>query len=200
MTREDAKKLLGENATDEQVTNLLNAVHTEINAKDKEINNLNNTIKSNNTEIANLKKSDDELRQIKESQMTEQEKAKELQDQLNAQMSTYKKLSNSVKAKSILVGAGISGEKADSLVSKFVKEDEQATIDLANEIVQELSDMKAATEKKVKDDLSNVNVNPTTSNVNPKTDDLMTWDKFTKLSSEEQNKFQEEHPEEFNNL
>lgn len=92
------------------------------------------------------------------------------------------------------------GEKADSLVSKFVKEDEQATIDLANEIVQELSDMKAATEKKVKDDLSNVNVNPTASNVNPKTDDLMTWDKFTKLSSEEQNKFQEEHPEEFNNL
>lgn len=201
MTREDVKKLLGENATDEQVTNLLNAVHTEINAKDNEINNLNNTIKSNNTEIANLKKSDDELRQIKESQMTEQEKAKELQDQLNAQMSTYKKLSNSVKAKSILVGAGISGEKADSLVSKFVKEDEQATIDLANEIVQELSDMKAETERQVTEKLSNVNVTPTASNVNNKAEDgVMTWDKFKTMSSEEQNKFQEEHPEEFNNL
>lgn len=76
MNREDAKKLLGENATDEQVTTLLNAFHNEVKEKDDQITSLNDQISKNNTEIANLKKSDDELRQIKESQMTEQEKQK----------------------------------------------------------------------------------------------------------------------------
>ena len=77
MTREDAKKLLGENATDEQVTNLLNAFHNEVKEKDDQITSLNDQISKNNTEIANLKKSDDELKQIKQSQMTDEQKAKE---------------------------------------------------------------------------------------------------------------------------
>jgi len=201
MNREQAKKLLGENATDEQVNALLTSIHDEVSAKNDEIKSLTDKLTNNESEIEKLKASDLELQKIKESQMTEQEKAKALQDQLNAQVSEYKRLTNSAKAKSILVGAGISSERADSLVSKFVKDDEQATLDLANEFVAEFNSVKELTEKKVKDDILNTDVTPNGSNVNSKKDDgVMTWDKFQSLSLEEQNKFQSEHPTEFEAL
>lgn len=201
MNREEAKKLLGENATDEQINALLTSIHNEVSAKNDEIKSLTDKLTNNQSEIEKLKASDLELQKIKESQMTEQEKAKALQDQLNAQVSEYKRLTNSAKAKSILVGAGISNERADSLVSKFVKDDEQATLDLANELVAEFNSLKELTEKKVKDDILNTDVTPNGSNVNSKKDDgVMTWDKFQSLSLEEQNKFQSEHPQEFEAL
>ena len=198
MNREEAKRLLGENATDEQVTNLLNTIHTEISAKDNEIKSLNEKITNGQSELEKLRKSDLELQKIKESQMTEQEKAKALQEQLNAKMSEYQRLTNSAKAKSILVGAGISSERADSLVSKFVRDDEAATLDLANDFVSEFNAVKEQTEKKVKDEMANIDPTPKGSNVNPKADDnIMTFEKFNNLSAEEQDKFATEHPDEF---
>lgn len=201
MTREEAKKLLGENATEEQVTNLLNTIHTEISAKDNEIKSLNEKITNGKSELERLRASDLELQKIKESQMTEQEKAKALQEQLNAKMSEYQRLTNSAKAKSILVGAGISSERADSLVSKFVRDDEAATLDLANDFVSEFNAVKELTEKKVKDEMANIDPTPAGSNVNPKANDnVMTFEKFSNLSAEEQDKFATEHPDEFANL
>ena len=133
--------------------------------------------------------------------MTEQEKLIAQQKIVEKQMQDYKKLTNSVKAKSVLVGAGISEENANNLVSKFVKEDEQATLDLANAFVSEFNSIKELTEKKVKDDLASIDVTPKGGNVNSKAEDsTMTWDKFQNLSPEEQNKFQSEHPDEFESL
>lgn len=201
MTREDARKLLGENATDEQVNALLSSIHNEIQEKESQLKDLTDKLSANQSEIDKLKASDAELQQIKQSQMTEQEKAKALEEQLNAKMSEYNRLTNATKAKAILVGAGISSERADSLVSKFVKEDEQETLDLANDLVLEFNSLKELTEKQVKDKLSNVDVTPKGSNVNPKADDkTMTWEKFQKLTPEEQSKFQTEHPQEFEAL
>lgn len=201
MNRDEARKLLGENATEEQVTNLLNTIHTEISAKDNEIKSLNEKITNGKSELERLRASDLELQKIKESQMTEQEKAKALQEQLNAKMSEYQRLTNSAKAKAILVGAGISSERADSLVSKFVRDDEAATLDLANDFVSEFNAVKELTEKKVKDEMANIDPTPAGSNVNPKANDnVMTFEKFSNLSAEEQDKFATEHPDEFANL
>lgn len=201
MNRDEARKLLGESATEEQVTNLLNTIHTEISAKDNEIKSLNEKITNGKSELERLRASDLELQKIKESQMTEQEKAKALQEQLNAKMSEYQRLTNSAKAKAILVGAGISSERADSLVSKFVRDDEAATLDLANDFVSEFNAVKELTEKKVKDEMANIDPTPAGSNVNPKANDnIMTFEKFSNLSAEEQDKFATEHPDEFANL
>lgn len=201
MNRDEARKLLGESATEEQVTNLLNTIHTEISAKDNEIKSLNEKITNGKSELERLRASDLELQKIKESQMTEQEKAKALQEQLNAKMSEYQRLTNSAKAKAILVGAGISSERADSLVSKFVRDDEAATLDLANDFVSEFNAVKELTEKKVKDEMANIDPTPAGSNVNPKANDnVMTFEKFSNLSAEEQDKFATEHPDEFANL
>lgn len=198
ISREDARKLLGENATDEQVNALLSSIHNEIKEKESQLKDLSDKLTANQSEIDKLKASDAELQKIKESQMTEQERAKALEEQLNAKMSEYNRLTNATKAKAILVGAGISSERADSLVSKFVKDDEQETLDLANDLVAEFNSIKEVTSKEVKDKLSSIDATPKGSNVNPKQEDgTMTWEKFQKLTSEEQNKFQEEHPQEF---
>lgn len=201
MTRDDARKILGDGATEEQVTSLLNSIHNEVAEKDKQIKTLSETILNDKGEIDRLKASDDELQKIKQAQMTEQEKLVAQQKDLEKQMQNYKKLANSVKAKSVLVGAGISEENANNLVSKFVKEDEQATLDLANAFVSEFNSIKELTEKKVKDDLASIDVTPKGGNVNPKAEDnTMTWEKFQNLSPEEQSKFQSEHPDEFESL
>lgn len=200
MTREDAKKILGENATDEQITSLLNSVHTELQEKDNTILDLQTKLTNSSNKVNELTGYEEELRKIKESQMTEQEKIAQKEKELASKISDTSKLANSIKAKSILIGAGISNERADILVKKFVKEDEAETLELAQEFVNEFNSIKETTTKKVTEELSNIDVTPNGSNVNPKTDKIMTWDKFCSMSSDEQNKFQEEHPDEFENL
>lgn len=200
MTREEAKKILGENATDEQITNLLNAYHTEVNAKNDTINDLTNKLNNSQKKIETLTNIEKEFNDLKKSQMSEQELIEQQKKELAEQISSNKKFGNSIKAKSILVGAGISSERADELVGKFVKEDEQATVDLANDFVQEINSIKELTAKQVKDNLANNDLRPNPSNIQPNDDKKMTWDKFQKLSLTEQDKFQKEHPEEFNAL
>lgn len=202
MKREEAKKLLGENATDEQVTALLNSVHTELEAKDSQIQKLTTELSNSTTKIGELTGYEAELKKIKESQMSEQEKFEQQKAELQAKISATNKLSNSIKAKSILLNAGISSERAEALVNKFVKDDETETLDLANEFVNEINQVKELTAKQVKDDLSKLDVTPSGSNVQPtKTgNDIMTMEKFNSLSAVEQNKFVEEHPDEFAKL
>lgn len=202
MTRETAKKLLGENATDEQVTALLNSVHTELDAKDSQIKELTTQLSNSTSKIGELTGYEAELKKIKESQMSEQEKFEQQKAELQAKLSATNKLSNSIKAKSVLINAGIPSKRAETLVNKFVKDDEQETLDLANEFVNEINSVKELTAKQVKDDLSKLDVTPSGSNVQPSKagGDVMTMEKFNALSAVEQNKFVEEHPDEFANL
>lgn len=200
MNREQAKALLGENATDEQITTLLNSIHSELQAKETQINELQTKLTNSTNKVNELTGFEAELKKIKESQMTQEQLLEQKQKDLDAKLSATSKLANSIKAKSILIGAGISSERADVLVNKFVKENEQETLDLANDFVSELNSIKELTAKQVKDDLSKLDVTPNGSNVNPKGGNEMTLEKFNSLSAEEQNQFVEEHPNEFANL
>lgn len=200
MSREEAKKILGENATEEQITNLLNAYHTDVNSKNEEINDLKAKLTSSEDKVSKLSNVEKELDELKKSKMTEQELFEQQKKDLAKQISDNKKLGNSMKAKSVLIGAGITNEKADELVSRFVKEDESATMELANLLVNELQTVKENTEKEVTAKLSSIDLRPNGSNVQPNDDKKMSWEKFDKMTAEEQNKFAEENPDEFNNL
>lgn len=204
MTREQAKKILGENATDEQITNLLNSLHTELEGKDKTITDLTEQLSNSQNKVTELTSVADELKQLKESQMTAQEKVEEQKKELAIKLSEASKLVNATKAKSILIGAGVSNERAEKLVNKFVKEDEQATIDLANDFVSELNTVRETTTKEVKENLSKLDLRPEGSNVNKpegdNADKAMDWEKFQGLSGDEQSKWADEHPDEFNAL
>lgn len=199
MDRTQAKALLGENATEEQITSLLNAYH----AKVKEATDLSVKLQAENAELKekNVQLSDYEkqINELKKSQMTETEKIEAQKKELSAQLANAKILTNTIKAKSVLIGAGISEERADILVKSIVKEDEASTLSSASEFVNEFNSIKEMTKKQVTEAMANLDVKPNGSNVPPNSD-TMTWEKFQRMSVADQSKFAEEHPDEFANL
>ena len=191
MTRDKAKTLLGENATEEQVTNFLNEFHNEMKLKDSEISKLNSQL-SEKSDYDELKQ---KLNDIERENMSEQEKIAEMKKQAEKELKEARETKNKAKATEILAGLNLS----DDIINSLVRDDENATIQNATNLKNQIEAMTAETIKKTKEELTTLDVKPNISNVNQQ-DDSMTWEKFEKLSQEEQNKFAEEHPDEFNNL
>ena len=192
MKRDDIKNILGENASEEQITNLLNAFHNSNNEQKKEIEEL----------TARLDKFSDydtiksQLEEINKANMTEQEKLEEQKKEIANNLKQSKIIVNTAKAKNILAGLNVS----DNLIAKLVSEDETNTLNSANELKEMLETQKATVEKQTRESLTNIDLTPTMTNVNQAENDVMTFDKFSKLSAEEQEKFINEHPQEFQNL
>ena len=191
MTRDKAKQMLGENATEEQVTNFLNEFHNEMKVKETEITKLNSKL-SEQSDYNELKQ---KLDDIERANMTEQEKIAEMRKKAEKDMKEAREIKNKAKASQILAGLNLS----DDIINSLVREDEEATILNATNLKNQIDAMTAETIKKTKEELTTLDVKPNISNVNQQ-DETMTWEKFEKLSQDEQNKFATEHPDEFNNL
>lgn len=191
MTREKMKEILGEGATEEQVSSILNAFHSDLDAKEKEISSLNSKLQKQNDYDA-IK---NELEEIHKANMSEQEKLEEQKKEIAKNLHDSKIIVNTAKAKEILAGLPIS----DEIINSLVRDDEEATVTNATNLKTQIESLKAETDKKVREELANIDLKPSISNV-PQDGGAMTWDKFEGLSIEEQNKFAEEHPDEFANL
>ena len=127
--------------------------------------------------------------------MTEQEKLEEQKREIEKNLRESKIIVNTAKAKEILAGLPLT----DEIINSLVRDDEQATITNATNLKTQMESLKTETDKKVREELANIDLKPAITNV-PQDGGAMTWDKFEGLSLEEQNKFAEEHPEEFANL
>lgn len=191
MTRDNVKEILGEGATDEQVSAILNAFHSDIDAKEKEISSLNSKLQSQK-DYDDIKK---QLDDINKANMTEQEKLEEQKREIEKNLRESKIIVNTAKAKEILAGLPLT----DEIINSLVRDDEQATIKNATNLKTQMESLKTETDKKVREELANIDLKPTITNV-PQDGGAMTWDKFEGLSIEEQNQFAEEHPDEFANL
>lgn len=193
MTRDEAKKILGENATEEQVTNLLNSFHNAEKSKNEEIANL-KTQMSQFSDYDDLKK---QLDDINKAKMTEQERLEEEKKEIEKNLKESRIIVNTAKAKEILAGEVIDEE----IIASLVTDNLDVTIAKATKMKQTLTALRDSVSKQTKEDLVNANIDPSLSNVNPNKDDgPMTFEKFSDLSIAEQEKFIEEHPEEFENL
>ena len=128
--------------------------------------------------------------------MSEQEKLQAQQEEAAKYLHEAKLIRNKAKVMEILAGKGFDEEIIDSIVG----EDENLSVAKAQKLVERLDTVIADTKKKTEEELANLNVKPNLSNVNPNNDGAMNWEKFSKLSQEEQNKFAEENPEEFAKL
>lgn len=199
MTREDVKKILGEGATDDQVTAVLDSFHAEQKGLTSQISDLQGQVTNLTTEKTELLGYKTKVAELEKSQLSEQEKMELEKKELELNKKKYKILTNSVKAKSILVGAGLGEEEAEKIVASIVKEDEQATIDSANLFATQFNTIKENTAKATREELANLDLKPNSTNIPPNSDE-MTWDKFNQLSETEQNKFADEHPDEFAKL
>lgn len=195
MNREKARQILGEGATEEQVTNLLNEWHKE---KTEEKNQYETQINQLQSDLAKysdydvIKKENDNYKQ---SQMTEQEKLEQMKKETEKNLKNSRIIVNTAKAKDILAGLNVS----DTLIAKLVDEDETNTLNSANELKTMLESQKEIVAKQTKENLMKVDLNPTISNVN-QNDNAMTFEKFNNLSSDEQNQWLEQNPNGLDNL
>ena len=192
MNRDEIRKILGENATEEQITNTLNALHNQTNALNKQISDLQATA-NKYADYDDIKK---KLDDINKANMTEQEKMEQDKAEIAKNLAESRIIKNKAKVMSILAGKDIDEDIIDSIVN----EDETISIAKAQKLASKFDSIIADTKKKTEEEMSNLNVKPNITNTNPNTNDAMTFEKFSNLSAEEQEKFINEHPEEFENL
>lgn len=199
MKRED---LLAKGFTEEQVTEILNMHHNESLQVNKENERLKGELASANEKVASYSNMEQEYNAYKQSLMTEQEKFEAMKKETAQNLAMSKKIMNEAQAKTILaqLGGDVDNAKLNSLLSSIVSEDSEKTIANANAMVELFKADREQTIKKTKEEIQNLNILPTPSNVPSGEKMVKTFDDFDKLSYDEQVKFAEEHPEEFKNL
>lgn len=192
MTREDVKKIFGENTTEEQITSFLNTYQGEI-TQSKNLEAELNAEKEKNKTLEGYKKQIDEINKAK---LSEEEQMKVMKEEAEKNLKESKVIVNTAKAKEILAGLDI----GDDLISSLVSDDEEKTVANATNLKNKMTSFEEAVTKKVTENLLNKDLTPPASNKAPSDEKAMTWEKFEKLSQEEQNKFAVENPEQFANL
>ena len=191
MSRDEARKILGEGATEEQITNLLNNFHNMEKAKNDEIA----TLKEQNSKYSDYDEIKSKLTEIEKANMTEQEKLEQMKKETEINLKNSRIIVNTAKAKDILVGLDLD----EDTIAMLVTDDEAKTISNATKLKEKFDTLKANVEKQTKESLVVADLTPSISNVN-QNEGVMTLDKFSNMSAEEQNKFILEHPEEFEKL
>lgn len=124
MTREDVKKTFPE-ATDEQISAILNSHHSEMSSKEKDYK----------EQIAGLKTKADAFDKAEQDKLSEKEKLdKLLADAAKAKADNLRIL-NRTKAEAEFVREGIKTEDYSSILDGIVSDDEDKTLNLAKNIV-----------------------------------------------------------------
>ena len=191
MNRDEARKILGEGATEEQITNLLNSFHNAEKSKNDKIA----TLESQLQQYSDYDAIKTKLSEIETANLTREQQIALAEKTAKENLEKSQKILNTTKAKEILNGLDLD----DETISMLVSNDEQTTINNATRLKAKFDSMKETVEKQTKENLINADLKPSISNVN-QGEEAMTFDKFSKLSADEQEKFITEHPEEFEKL
>lgn len=198
MNRDEAKKILGENATEEQITNFLNNYHINENAKMKELQDQVNALKNENSKHSDYDEIKTKLNEIQQANMTEQEKLQQMKEETENNLRQSRIIVNTAKAKEILAGENID----EKLISSLVDDNLENTIAKATMFKQTLTNLKDSVAKQTKESLVNADLKPSIPNVNPNSNEnvIDSFAKFANLSAEEQDKWLQENPNGLNNL
>ena len=189
-------ELLAKGYTEEQVTDILNTLHSMSKDKDKQIADLQSEVLTKGEFETKYNAVQHQLDEMNKANMTEQEKFEAMKKEAETNLRNSKIIVNKAKAKEILSGLDIDENLIDTLVS----EDEQATINNANLLKNRFTTFKDTVEKQTRESLTNLNAKPETTNVPQQDDGVMTLDKFYKMTNEEQIKFVNENPGAIENL
>ncbi len=195
MDREKARAILGEEATEEQITNLLNNWHLDENAKVKELENQINSLTAENSKHSDYDEIKAKLDEINKANMSEQEKLEQMKKETETNLRNSRIIVNTAKAKEILAGLNLD----DDLISLVVSDDANKTIESANKLKAKFDSQKETVAKETKESLTNIDLKPNLTNVN-QNDNVMTFDKFSNMSDEEQIKWMNENPNGLENL
>ena len=195
MNREKAREILGEGASEEQITNLLNNWHLDENAKVKELEEQINSLNANAKKYSDYDEIKSKLDEINKANMTEQEKLEQMKKETEQNLKNSRIIVNTAKAKEILAGLDLD----DDIISLVVSDDADKTISSANKLKAKFDMQKESVAKETKESLINIDLTPSMPNVN-QNDNIMTLEKFGNMSAEEQNKWLQENPNGLENL
>ena len=190
MNRDEAKKILGENATEEQITNFLNNYHLNENAKVKELQDQLNALKSENSKYSDYDAIKTKLNEIEQASMTEQQKIDQMKQETEKNLRESRIIVNTAKAKEILAGENID----EQLINSLVDDNLENTIAKATMFKQTLTNLKDSVAKQTKESLVNADLKPSIPNVNPNENVIDSFEKFANMSAEEQNNWLQENP------
>lgn len=191
ISREEIKKQLGEGATEAQISAMLDLLHnSEKNLKEEK-----NNLQSQLDKLSDYDDMKQKLAKIEDEKLTEQERLQKEKEEIAKNLKESRIVKNKAKVMTVLAGLDIDEELIDSLVS----EDETISINKANKLKTKIDTLSTEIEKKTKENLTQLNIKPSVNDKNLDAN-VMTFDKFRNLSQEEQNKFAQEHPQEFENL
>lgn len=190
MTREEAKRILGENATEEQISNLLNSFHNSLKAKEDE----NKSLKSKLDSQKDYETIKAELDEINKAKMSESERIAEREKEVEEKLSKANKILNSAQAKNILADYGLS----DEVIEKLVSDDETTTINNANLFKAQLDSYKENITKNVKSEIASMDIKPTQTNIPQETG--MTKEKFSSMTMLEQKQWKDQNLDKYHEM
>lgn len=190
MTREEAKRILGENATEEQISNLLNSFHNSLKAKEDE----NKSLKSKLDSQKDYETIKAELDEINKAKMSESERIAEREKEVEEKLSKANKILNSAQAKNILADYGLS----DEVIEKLVSDDETTTINNANLFKVQLDSYKENIIKNVKSEIASMDIKPTQTNIPQETG--MTKEKFSSMTMLEQKQWKDQNLDKYHEM
>lgn len=203
MSREEIIKILGEGATEEQISGLLDKFHekdndyrtkvTELTNAQNQLNDLTQKLNVTETKLNNTQS---ELDTINKSKMTEVELMEAQKKEANEYLANSKKIFAKAKAQEILSSIGVTDE---DLINSLVTDNVELTEKNANIYVNNIKSIRESVEKQTKEKLSMQDITPNPSN-NLQDNGAMTWEKYKTLSESEQSAFANEHPDEFAKL
>lgn len=189
MTRDEARKILGEQATEEQITNLLDNYHVQESAKVKELESKVNNLTEQNSKYSDYDEIKSKLDEINKASMTEQEKLEAQKKEIETNLKQSRIIVNTAKAKEILAGLDL----GDDIISLVVSDDADKTINNANNLKAKFEFQKESVAKATKENLASIDLTPTMTNVN-QNESVMTLDKFGNMSADDQEKWLAENP------
>ena len=138
MNREKAREILGENATEEQITNLLNQWHIDESNKVKDLESKVNNLTEQNSKYSDYDAIKQQLDDINKANMTEQEKLEQMKKETEQNLKNSRIIVNTAKAKDILVGLDVD----DDIINMLVSDDETKTISNANKLKAKFESQK----------------------------------------------------------
>ena len=190
MNRDKAREILGEGATEEQITNLLNNYHLEESVKVKDLESKIDNLTQVNNKYSDYETIKKELDDIKKANMTEQEKFEAMKKATEENFKISKMAVARAKAREILAGENLTDDDIEDLVS----DDLDKTIEKATRWKNNITNIKSNIEKVTTEKLTTVDLKPTIPNVNPNENVIDSFEKFANMSAEEQNKWLQDNP------
>lgn len=144
MTRDDIKKQFPD-ATEEQITALLNINDTDIEGAKK--SNVDPKV------LKQLQEDSAAYKKLQEADLTDAEKIQKALADAAASKAEFAKKSNRLDVEKILVGAGLTEEDYKDLIDGLVSEDADASKELATNLANMLTKQKEAAVQKTKEEL-----------------------------------------------